>query len=141
MATLLVHEIVKQHWLEASPSNGHWTRSVNGQGAKTVDEGAWQPAIDQIAAMQQLGDNWDGLGATPPSREIVECAMGLAFLLHKQGVDAPSCVMPSTAGTVVFAWHFQNGSYSDIEVDRPFHADVTWIEAGKPPETWELPDG
>ncbi|MBI3461934.1 MAG: hypothetical protein HY000_02600 [Planctomycetes bacterium] len=139
MPILLANAIPEKDWKDASPSNGYLPFVTSG-GGTIEDQGTWRSAIDQIAAMQNLGDDWDGLGATAPSREVLECAIGLAHLFQQRNVEPPSCVVPSTAGTVVLIWHFKDGSYSDVEIDRPFHADVTWIEPGKPAEYWELPN-
>ena len=139
MPTLLPSTIPEQDWKDASPSNGFLLIAAS-NGSTVADEGPWRPVIEQIIAMQRLGNNWDGLGASAPSREVLDCAVGLAYLFHQRSIDPPSCVVPSTAGTVVFIWQFSDGRYSDVEIDRPFHADVTWIEPGKPAEYWQLPN-
>jgi hypothetical protein len=100
----------------------------------------WEAIIDAIVAMQHLGDNWDGLGAAAPSRELLESAVGLASLLRDAGADAPTAAIQGTDGSVNFLWHAPDGTYCEVEIDRPLHADVMLLEPGKEPRHWQLPN-
>jgi hypothetical protein len=128
-------------WKEASRLNGHPRSSPHTHSSTIADdeEGAWRPVIDEIVAMQHLGDDWDGLGADAPSQELVASAVGLAYLLHDCGIDPPAAVAPGPSGTVLFVWHFADGAYSEIEIDRPLHAEVMLLEPNKPARHWSLP--
>jgi hypothetical protein len=129
--------------------SGWWSHVLDSRSARTGTgledphyDGAltWDAAINQIVAMQHLGENWDGLGAVPPPSELLTCAAGLAIVLKEDGVPSPDRVVASTAGTVILEWQFGEEGYGEVEIDRLFHADVMYIEAGKPAKHWELPN-
>jgi hypothetical protein len=103
------------------------------------DAGPWEPTVQKISAFQHIGDDWDGLGAIAPSRELLECAIGLAYLLYEKGVAPPSRVVPGLEGAVLFEWQDPDGTYTDVEIVRPFFAEVMVIEPGKPAKHWTLP--
>ena len=138
--------------LEAPVRTSDWQHEAgqrNGNGApldqrhrelKTVeDAGPWEPAVQAILAMQHLGDDWDGLGAKAPSRELLESAIGLAFLSLERGTPPPDRVVPGLDGVVIFEWQPADGTYTEVEIDRPFHAEVMVIEPGRPARQWTLP--
>jgi hypothetical protein len=56
-------------------------------GTTAEDAGAWQASVQKIVQLQQLEDDWDGLGAIAPVPELVESAVGLAYLLSAKGVE------------------------------------------------------
>ena len=62
-------------------------------------------------------------------------------MLHQRGVEVPSRVVPGLEGSVVFEWQFPDGGHGEIEVVRPFLAEVMLLEPGKPARHWTLPDG
>ena len=103
------------------------------------DAGPWEPAVQKIVSFQKLGDNWDGFGADGPSREVVESAIGLAYCFLEDGVDPPHRVAPGVCGAVIFEWQDADGTYTELEIDRPFHAEVMVVEPGKPARQWTLP--
>jgi hypothetical protein len=107
---------------------------------KTVeDAGPWESAIKEITKYQHLGDDWDGLGAKAPSRELLDSAIGLGYLFYQKGVPPPSRVVPGLEGEVIFEWQEPDGTYTDVEIVRPFFAEVIYIEPGKPAKHWTLP--
>ena len=99
----------------------------------------WAPAIGKIIELGRLGEDWDGLGARAPLRELLESAVGLAYLLCAKGVAPPHCVVPGLDGSVNLEWQDLDGTIAEVEIDRPFHAEVMVIEAGQPPRFWDLP--
>jgi hypothetical protein len=103
------------------------------------DAGPWEPAVRKIMEFQHLGDDWDGLGAKAPSRELLQSAIGLAYLLAEKGVDPPHCVVPGLDGSVNLEWQYPDGTVTEVELDCPFHAEVMLLEPGKPPKLWSLP--
>ncbi len=105
----------------------------------TAGVGSWEPAIEKITQFQHLGDDWDGLGATGPTHELLESAIGLAHLFREKGVDPPHCVVPGLDGSVNLEWQDPDGTIAEVEIDRPFHAEVMVIEPGRPPRFWSLP--
>jgi hypothetical protein len=104
-----------------------------------ADAGAWEAAVQKIVSFQHLGDNWDGYGAKAPSRELLESAIGLAYTLYQKGVQPPQCVVAGLDGSVSFEWQDADGTIAEVEIDRPFHAEVMVMEPGRPPRFWTLP--
>ena len=134
---VLDYPISKREWLqEVSARNG---APAAGEGGALPGAGAWEPAVQKIIGFQQLGDDWDGLGAKSPSRELLESAIGLAYMLREKGVGSPHAVVAGVDGSVLFEWQDADGTYTDIEIVRPFFAEVMMIEPGKPAKHWTLP--
>ena len=123
---------------EAFSANGAQSEPVHARPQREVDP--WETIIDRIVAMQHLGDDWDGLGAQAPSRDLLASAVGLAYLLKDRGMEPPHTVVASLSGTVVFEWQWVDGTFGELEVDRPLHAEVMLTKPGQPAEHWELPD-
>jgi hypothetical protein len=79
------------------------------------------------------------MGAIAPSPELVESALGLAYLLSAQRVDPPQTIVAGTDGSINFGWQDASGNYTEVEIVRPFLAEVMVIEPGKPARHWTLP--
>jgi len=133
--------IPKEDWLcqvsercavSASPAQHAAQESVE-------DARPWEPAIRKLVEFQCLGDDWDGFGAPAPSRELLESGIGLAGLLFKKGVHPPHRVVPGLEGSVNLEWQDPDGTIAEVEIDRPFHAEVMLIEPGQPARHWTLP--
>jgi hypothetical protein len=105
----------------------------------TAGAGPWEPAVQKIVEFQHLGDDWDGLGARAPSRELLESAIGLAYLFYERGVAPPHCVVPGLDGSVNLEWQDADGTIVEVEIDAPFSAEVMIIEPGLPTRHWTLP--
>ncbi len=100
----------------------------------------WNRILDKLASFRSLDNDWDGQGACPPSSELRESASALAALLRARGLDAPSAVAPGPAGTVLFVWQEKDGVYCEVEIERPFCAEVMLVEPGAEACHWTLPD-
>ena len=103
------------------------------------DAGPWEPAVQEILSYEHLGDNWDGYGAEPPSREVLESAIGLAHTFRKNGVEPPHRVCPGVAGEVLFEWQYPDGTVAEVEINAPIYAEGMVIEPGKQAKHWRLP--
>jgi hypothetical protein len=98
----------------------------------------WDKCMKDLEGISAYHNDWDGQGAEAPSSEIMDSAVNLAKLLHQQGIDPPSCVVPGVNGTVVFEWQGENGAYLEIEITAPDRADGCLIVPGKLTEHWTL---
>ncbi len=127
----------KEDWMNQSSSRNGISKEPAEQTAH--DAGPWEPTVREIVDFQNLGDNWDGCSAKPPSRQLLESAIGLAYVFLEKGVPPPSRVAPGLEGEVIFEWQEADGTYTDVEVVRPFFAEVMHIEPGKPARHWTLP--
>ncbi len=118
-----------------------WQHENNGRNGHHVDDaGPWSSCVRQLAQFQNLEDGWDGLEAQAPSQELLASAIGLAHLFHERRMPAPSRVVPGLEGEVLFEWQFPDGTHAEIEVVRPFFAEVMLLEPGKPAQHWTLPN-
>jgi hypothetical protein len=81
----------------------------------------WQRAFEQLRALSLLQDDWDGLGAKAPPAALLASAVKIAELYRASGSPAPSRVVAGTDGAVVIEWQ-ADGSYTDLEIIRPYYA-------------------
>jgi hypothetical protein len=133
--------------LDCPVSKKDWDHEVGARNGITAhpeepaltEAGPWEPAVQKIFSFQHLGDDWDGLGAKAPSRQLLESAIGLAYILSDKGVDPPDSVVPGVDGSVTFEWQDPDGTYREVEIVRPLYAEVMMIEPGKPAKHWTLP--
>jgi hypothetical protein len=141
MQSFLDYPVPEIDWQVAGKRNGISAPPVpNHQGNETIQSaGAWEPTIQKIVAFQHLGENWDGLAAAPPDHGVLASAIGLAYIFHEREVEPPHRVVPGLEGSVIFEWQFPDGLYCEVEIVRPFAADVMMIEPGKPAKHWPLP--
>lgn len=136
MWTTLQPDIVAR--LPCHGANGKRQNGVALLQSAPVGPSQWSKRIEDLEAIRNYQNDWDGQGATAPSPELVESAVSLAQMLAQRRVDAPSCIVPGVNGTVVFEWQGENGSYVEIEVTAPDRADACLIVSGKPTEPWTL---
>ena len=133
--------------LDCPISKKDWDLQVGGRnGASGIDQerpmadaGAWEPAVERIVEFQHLADDWDGFGGKAPSRELLESAIALAYAFCKTGMEPPSRVVPGVTGTILLEWQLPDGTYGEVEIVEPFHAEVMMIQPGKPANHWTLP--
>ena len=134
---VLDYPISKKDWdNEAGARNG--VSPERGE-RPAADAGPWQPVIQKITDFQRLEDDWNDSGAKAPSRELLDSAIALACAFCKTGMEPPSRVVPGTTGTVLLEWQFRDGTYGEVEIVRPFYAEVMMIQPGRPPKHWTLP--
>jgi hypothetical protein len=139
MALTLEVPVPEQDWLDQA-NRAHSNGANRQDGASDLDAAQWHKIVGEINAFRELGDNWDGLGAHAPSNELLDSAIGLVHIWYGRDLVPPTRVLPGTAGTVVFEWQGDVGAYGEVEIDRPFHADVMLVRPGQPTKHWELPD-
>ena len=134
----LMSSIAERDW--AGARNGlSAPPSITMQEKAVQPAGLWDPAVQKILGFQGLGDGWDGLGAKAPTKELLQSAIGLAYLLSEKGVAPPHCVVPGLDGSINFEWQDPDGTIAEVEIDRPLHAEVMLMEPGKSARFWTLP--
>jgi len=100
----------------------------------------WEAALNKLAGFRDLQEDWDGQGAHPPSSELVDSALGLAALIRERGMEPPTGVAPGPMGTLMLVCHGSNGTYCEIELERPFQAEVMFLQSGQAARHWMLPE-
>jgi hypothetical protein len=88
----------------------------------------WSRRIDDLLDIRGMEDDWDGAGTPAPAVALVHSALQLALILSKQRFPPPCRIMPGRTGTVLFEWQDTDGSYSELEVTHPHHAE--WVHMG-----------
>jgi hypothetical protein len=133
--------IPEKEWTEeVSQRDGASAGEAHHLREQTVpDAGSWEPAVQKIVGFQHLGDDWDGLGAKAPTHDLLASAIGLAYLLLEKGLNPPHAVTAGINGTVLLEWQDADGTYTEVEIVRPMHAEVMVLERGKPAQHWTLP--
>lgn len=91
-------------------------------GRMTIDE--WPERIDELLAIRQLEDDWDGQGTPAPATQVVDSALILALLLRREGIAAPCAVTQGLSGGVHFDWQPEDGRYIELQVMAPNTAVV-----------------
>lgn len=94
----------------------------------------WTDRIDDLLDIRRLTDDWDGLGAPAPAPRLVDSAIMLAGWMRGRGVLPPARIVPGLTGTVIFEWQPGPGDYVEVEVTKPFTAELTILRDGRPPE-------
>jgi hypothetical protein len=96
----------------------------------------WNYRIDDLLAMRQLSDDWDGIGAKAPTTSLIDGALQLARVLRHAGARAhidwrgpPSRIVPGRNGTIIFEW--QTPYYQEIEVVSPHRGESLLMIPGE----------
>lgn len=92
----------------------------------------WNERIDELLAIRQLEDDWDGQGAPAPTIEVVDSALVFALLMRRDGVVPPTGVVQGLNGEVLFDWQSEDGKYIEVEVTAPYTASGWLHVPGEP---------
>lgn len=96
----------------------------------------WYAAGVELAAIGWLRDDWDGEGAKAPTPAVLESAIRAFKRFEESGLTAPSSVVASPNGAVVFTWETAT-SYREAEIPQPNR--ISWMleRDGRPTRHWE----
>jgi hypothetical protein len=73
-------------------------------------------ALEQLEAMRQLPENWDGYGGAASRPELIDAA--LHFLRGHAAASPPPFVTPTRVGGVLLEWE-QGPHQLEVEIDSP----------------------
>src|SRR5688572_18163148 len=110
---------VLQRLLPKSPASG-----ANGPTPTPTNDAGWNSILTEMEEFRTLEDDYDGQGAIAPTAQTFESAAELARALRRQGVVAPTYVVPGVNGSMNFDWEQEGGVSVGIEVVGPYTADV-----------------
>jgi hypothetical protein len=82
----------------------------------------WAEVIDELRALHQLEDDWDGQGAKALSPDLVDGAIALALRFQANAMRPADFAVAGVNGTVIFEWHDAT-HYLEIEVTAPDRAE------------------
>ena len=81
---------------------------------------------DQLQAMRQLGENWDGYGAAAPQPHVIELAREFVRLIEtvlitRTADPQPLHVGPTRTGGILVEWHDADSEHEvEINADQSF---------------------
>jgi hypothetical protein len=86
--------------------------------------------------MLTLKDDWDGMGAIAPPRDVIFSAIELAYHFRElEEFPAPTRVAPTPSGTIGLEW-LQPPVYTEAEVLPSGRSDWMQIRDGEAPVHW-----
>ena len=125
--TQITRQVVTQTWIDVSSP------------AMTLEDlrvAEWDRIIRKLHEMLSLRDDWDGMGAIAPSRDVVFSAIELAY--HFRALEefpAPTRVAATPSGTIGLEWQ-QPSVYTEAEVLPSGRSDWMQMKAGEAPVHW-----
>jgi hypothetical protein len=103
-------------------------------------DGVWTERIDELLAIRQLEDDWDGQGSPAPATDVVDGSLILALLLRREGIVAPNGVTQGVTGGIHFDWQPADGRFIELQVTAPGRAVVFIHTPGAPTKRYTLAD-
>ena len=88
----------------------------------------WPLLIDDLQALRQLAEDWDGQGAEAPKPGMIDAAVRLAREFQAAQVSPADRAIAGVNGTVYFEWQGTDG-YLEIEV-MPGRAEGRAVRKG-----------
>jgi hypothetical protein len=98
--------------------------------AKWID-----PVVDRLEWIAMLPPNWDGYGADPVSKEIVDQAISFLKAIMPAAAPPPD-IGPTKDGYLVFEWH-RLGADLEIRMRSPSRYEVAFDDIDQPERSWE----
>lgn len=113
-------------------------------------EAAWFNRRMELEALYNLEFDWDGEGADPLSKGLIDSAIQYFKNLHsKKQMPPPSRIIATQDGEIIIEWQF-DGMYIEATISQPYlaewmivhpdgqvkHFDISWM----PPQSnslWE----
>jgi hypothetical protein len=89
-------------------------------------QAAWVDVVLALRRLYSLRDNWDGLGAIAPPRDLVRSAVELAEAISRRNAIPPTTAVATALGTILFGW--DGPDYLEIEVVAPYQAEWMVID-------------
>jgi len=96
----------------------------------------WIDRENDLKAIRSYRDDWDGMGASAPSPQLVDAAIRILKKIQYDGsLSAPSAVSGTPLGCITLEWRFSDGRYLEAELIDPQH--IEWMEeAGGEIKEW-----
>lgn len=85
------------------PSRG----ALTGRSSPSIEnkETHWKQLHSALQNFKELGEDWDGNGASKPGWQLIAAAdRWLQFMERRIGSTPPDSVMPGSLGEIVFVW-------------------------------------
>ncbi|MBI3821688.1 MAG: hypothetical protein HY289_03300 [Planctomycetes bacterium] len=89
----------------------------------------WPQLTEDLRALNQLGDDWDGQAAKAPDPNLIRAAQSLVEYFNANNWSCADRVIAGVNGTIFFEWHVADG-YIEIEVIEPNRAEGRSVKTG-----------
>jgi hypothetical protein len=132
--TQITRPVVTQSWVDVSRP------TISVEDVRVLE---WDRIIRKLHEMLTLRDDWDGMGAIAPPRDVVFSALDLAY--HFRALEefpAPTRVAPTPSGTIGLEWQ-QPSVYTEAEILASSRSEWMQMKDGENPVHWVhhgLPD-
>jgi len=116
----MLFEIEQTSTPGASATSAAWNSPERQQAPTAFSSaaGSWPEAVaDRLVKLRKLAAGWDGHGAQPISRTIVDYTCALLPRLVRPGVPPPF-IAPIATGGLQLEWH-RNGWDLEVEIEGP----------------------
>ena len=90
---------------------------------------SWSRLIDDLLAIRNLEDDWDGQGAEAPHPTLADGAIVLAQQLRANGKGPADRIIAGVNGTIFFEW-YDSACYTEAEVTAPNEVVFRTIRRG-----------
>jgi hypothetical protein len=91
--------------------------------------GSWPQRLDDVLALRNLHDDWDGQGAEAPDPAVADGALEFARDFQAAQLPPADRVIAGVNGTIFFEWH-GSGGYLEIEVTASDRAEGRAVRKG-----------
>ena len=95
---------------------------------------AWNECFEQLDRISLLEDDWDGLGADAPAREVVDDAYSYLNGLRAETMPPPSRTIATPDGSILLEWLTDSKDRLEIEFSEPGLLECYWRECGSTPQ-------
>jgi len=79
--------------------------------------GGWDKIIDDVLAISEYKDDWDGEGSLAPDPQVVVAAIKFAISSKNEKSPSPDRVIAGVNQSISFEW-FDGASYTEFELSR-----------------------
>lgn len=95
----------------------------------------WGVASRKLASFEAMDEDWDGAGALAPDPWVLITAEYLLRRLERARQRAPSRILPSPSGEILFEWHVGD-VYLEAEIVGLGEVEWMRVTPNNPPEHW-----
>lgn len=106
--------------------------------SESVETMSWSGVTDCLMDIRNLHNDWDGMGAPAPGKDLVDLCFTLNRHLRSDGrMPPPTIVRPTPDGNVAFEWQ-ADSLRIELELTQE-SLDITWAGLGRPPKFESIP--